>query len=87
MLTKSPSDALVESGTNVTLNCLSVSSFSSENTTYQFMNNGTLKSSQVSGAYTFVASTTDSFIWTCMATMKSIVSSESNPLIVAVIGK
>ena len=83
ILTVSPSDATLESGTGVTLTCLTASSGT---TTYQFLKGGSQETSQSSGTYTLSPATTDSGDWTCTATISSVVSSASTATTLTVVG-
>ena len=81
--TVSPSDATIETGTTVTLSCVTASSGL---TTYRFVKDGIEEASQPSGIYTLSAATTDSADWTCTAAINSMVSSESSSITITVEG-
>ena len=82
-LTRSPTDATVESTTSVTFTCATASSGT---TTYQFLKDGSQQVSQSSGTYTVTTATTHTGSWTCTATINSAVSSASTASALTVYG-
>ena len=83
-LTASPSDSTLESGTSVTLTCLTASHGT---TTYQFLKDDTEQANQSTSTYSVTAATTDTGSWTCTATISTVVSSASTATTITVVGK
>ena len=82
-LTVSPSDAIIESATSVTMTCLTASSGS---TTYTFLKDNFREVSQASGTYTLSLTPSDSGNWTCTATTDSVVSNASTAHSLTIVG-